>query len=118
MKISFALSTVWIAIYFQTVHVIAGKFERGLQQGLDFFQIDLSPRLIPVLVNSVSGIVFLIFVDELYFFLPPSDNEITWWLPNITESSPLAIEFVIDFCDYCEKYGGENFNPIDSFIYT
>lgn len=45
-------------------------------------------------------------------------KKITWTAPALDADSWLDLEFVLDFCGYCEKYGEEQqFNPIDSFHY-
>lgn len=47
-----------------------------------------------------------------------ADNTITWTAPALDAGSGLDLEFVLDFCGYCEKYSDvQKFNPIDSFHY-
>eukprot|EP00752_Nemacystus_decipiens_P006071 g5479.t1 len=45
------------------------------------------------------------------------DKSITWTAPSLSVGTDLSVEFKVDFCDYCEKYDGGRFNPIDSFQY-
>lgn len=42
-------------------------------------------------------------------------KDIYWTFPVLTAGAPLTLEFVIDLCDYCDKYSDQRrFNPIDS----
>lgn len=46
----------------------------------------------------------------------PAGRDIYWAFPVLTAGAPVTLEFVIDLCDYCDKYSERRrFNPIDSF---
>ncbi|CAN0422794.1 unnamed protein product [Pylaiella littoralis] len=46
------------------------------------------------------------------------DDAITWVVPSLTNGTAQSLEFRVDFCDYCDKYDGGRFNPVDSFKYN
>lgn len=46
-----------------------------------------------------------------------ADSGVEWTAPALNNASSISLEFTMDFCGYCEKYGEGEFNPIDSFHY-